>query len=82
VSGNVRGVRGRKKSDGTSLSFGSNSGSLSDLAILEGEMPMFTEDTMESDSSSVASSFDKLLEDFTFFPEQWFVFLIISYLPF
>lgn len=71
MSGNVRGVRGRKKTDGSSGSFANSSGSLSDLASLDGETPTFTEDTMESDTSSVASSFDKLLEDFTFFPEQW-----------
>jgi hypothetical protein len=73
---NGRGVRGRKKGDGalSAVTSGFGTGNLSELAVLgqDSSPPRITEDTAESDSSSVASSLERLNEDFTLFPEQWF----------
>ncbi|CAG7629500.1 unnamed protein product [Allacma fusca] len=71
-----RGIRGRKKMDGGPFVGGTNSvsGTLGDLNVINHESPprfLMTEDTAESDTSSVASSFEKNNEDFTLFPEQW-----------
>jgi len=70
---NGRGVRGRKKLDGASSVLGSfGAGTLSDLEIPEHESPpRTTEDTAESDTSSVASSLERLHEDSALFSEQW-----------
>ena len=72
---NGRGIRGRKKVDGALVavlgSFGA--GNLSELGVPGQESPpRITDDTAESDTSSVASSLERLHEDFTLFPEQWF----------
>jgi len=68
----TRGVRGRKKSSMDSLVGGSN---LSLSAMGESSLgespPRGADDTAESDSSSVASSLEKLHEDFSLFPEPW-----------
>jgi len=66
-----RGIRGRKKLEGTLMSVGTNGGSsIPDLSWGSHESPpRGADDTAESDTSSVASSL--LHEDFSLFPEQW-----------
>ena len=64
--------------DGALFVGGTNSlaGSLGDLNVFNHESPprfLNAEDTAESDSSSVASSFEKLNDDISFFQEQWLV---------
>lgn len=66
-------MRGRKKSDLSTSLLNFNSTLLnSDVSIGESP-PRLTDDTAESDSSSVASSLEKIQDDFSMFPELWWV---------
>ncbi|ODN00515.1 Histone-lysine N-methyltransferase 2C, partial [Orchesella cincta] len=73
-----RGITNRKKSDVILSAGGTNLavnyiGELS--AISHESPPRGGDDAAESDTSSVASSLEKLHEDFSLLPEQWYDFL-------
>lgn len=68
-----RSVRGRKKVDAGNAVGGSNLVSMNtgDVSIGYSPPPRGTDDTAESDTSSVASSMEKLHEEVSLFPEVW-----------
>lgn len=66
-------MRGRKKSDLSTPLLNYNSTSFNSEISIGGSPPRGTDDTAESDSSSVASSLEKLQDDFSMFPELWYV---------
>lgn len=81
---NSRGLTGRKKSDGLLSAGGTNlavSSLIGELSAISHESPPRGgnnggvgggDDAAESDTSSVASSMEKLNEDFSLLPEQWY----------
>jgi hypothetical protein len=70
-------VRGRKKSDLSTSLMNFNTSQSTGESIGESP-PRGTDDTAESDSSSVASSLEKLQDDFSMFPELWYVYLFFN----
>lgn len=75
-----RGLSGRKKSDGLLSAGGTNLAVslIGELSAISHESPPRggnnggADDAAESDTSSVASSLEKLHEDFSLLPEQWY----------